>query len=60
MPEPSDTSVVRSVALAALAYLTLTIIDYRRRGKSLWIYRLVKRPAGSYVVGNLSLLEPVL
>ncbi|ORY92682.1 hypothetical protein BCR35DRAFT_6005 [Leucosporidium creatinivorum] len=48
------------VALAALTYLTLTIIDYRRREKSFWVYRLVKRPGGSYIVGNLALLEPVL
>ncbi|KAI5477105.1 hypothetical protein MNV49_006833 [Pseudohyphozyma bogoriensis] len=48
------------VALAALTYLILTILECRQKGKKLWAWRLVARPEGRFIVGNQSLLEPLL
>lgn len=30
--------------LMSIAYLAMTIVDYRRRDKKFWVYRLVRRP----------------
>ncbi|BGP00430.1 hypothetical protein NBRC10513v2_003681 [Rhodotorula toruloides] len=48
------------VFLAAVANLCITVIDSRRRGKSLFLWRLVARTRGRYIVGNRQLLEPIL
>ncbi|ORY85964.1 hypothetical protein BCR35DRAFT_48611 [Leucosporidium creatinivorum] len=37
--------------VVSLAYLVATFIDYRRRGKPLWVWRLVRRSNGTYLVG---------
>ncbi|BGP07884.1 hypothetical protein JCM10049v2_003729 [Rhodotorula toruloides] len=48
------------VFFAAVANLCITIIDSRRRGKALFLWRLVARTRGQYIVGNRQLLEPIL
>ncbi|GAA6002457.1 hypothetical protein JCM10207_001132 [Rhodosporidiobolus poonsookiae] len=46
--------------IAAIAALVITVVDYRRRRKSLFLWRLVSRERGRYIVGNQQLLEPIL
>ncbi|GAA5888404.1 hypothetical protein JCM6882_008609 [Rhodosporidiobolus microsporus] len=60
-PTASDGFKARLLVLFALmgyaivlsfAYLTVMAIDYRRRKKRFWLWRLVTRPNGRYIVGN--------
>lgn len=44
------------MVVASLLYLALTCIDYRRRGKPLWVWRLVRRSNGTYLVGAQHIL----
>ncbi|BGP16047.1 hypothetical protein JCM10213_006817 [Rhodosporidiobolus nylandii] len=44
----------------ALAGLILTVVDSRRRKKPLFLWRLVRRQQGKYIVGSQQLLEPIL
>ncbi|GAA5835621.1 hypothetical protein JCM11251_002979 [Rhodosporidiobolus azoricus] len=45
---------------AAIVSLVLTLVDYRRRGKSVFLWKLVLKERGRYIVGNQQLLEPIL
>ncbi|GAA5990432.1 hypothetical protein JCM10908_007369 [Rhodotorula pacifica] len=40
----------------SLLYLTALLIDHRRRNKSIWLWKLVRRPNGRYLVGNAHFL----
>lgn len=64
-PRPSDGFKARLIVLfvltgvgicLSLAYLSVLIIDHKRRSKSIWLFRLVRRPAGRYLVGNANFL----
>lgn len=51
---PTDLSVVvaRSGMVISLVYLCTMNIEYRRREKRFWLWRLVTRPNGRYIVGK--------
>ncbi|GAA5956771.1 hypothetical protein JCM8115_003813 [Rhodotorula mucilaginosa] len=64
-PRPSNGFKARLIVLfvltgvgivLSLAYLSVLIIDHKRRNKSIWLFRLVRRPAGRYMVGNANFL----
>lgn len=38
-----------SVSLASMVYLALTLVDYQRRGRRIWLWRLVDRQSGRCV-----------
>lgn len=38
-----------SAALAAVVYSALLLLDYRRKGRKVWLVKLVKRPSGGYI-----------
>ncbi|GAA5901499.1 hypothetical protein JCM6882_006297 [Rhodosporidiobolus microsporus] len=46
--------------VAAIVSLVVTLADYRRRGKQGFLWKLVRRERGRYIVGNQQLLEPIL
>ncbi|GAA5825101.1 hypothetical protein JCM11251_006099 [Rhodosporidiobolus azoricus] len=48
------------VFLISLLYLFVTIRDTRQKGRKVWLVRLVRRPAGRYVVANQYLFYPLL
>ncbi|KAM0754068.1 hypothetical protein T439DRAFT_322954 [Meredithblackwellia eburnea MCA 4105] len=54
------TSIVVYVVIAAIIYFTLTLVDYRRKDRRVWLWRLVDRPTGRLIVGNQQILEPLL
>ncbi|GAA6027345.1 hypothetical protein JCM8097_002612 [Rhodosporidiobolus ruineniae] len=46
--------------VVAVVGLVTTIVDSRRRKKDLFLWRVVKRERGRFIVGNQRLLEPIL
>ncbi|GAA5908705.1 hypothetical protein JCM6882_008179 [Rhodosporidiobolus microsporus] len=48
------------VLLISLLYLVVTIRDTRQKGRAVWLVRLVRRPAGRYIVANQYLWYPLL
>lgn len=42
--------------VASVAYFAMVAADYRQRKKGLWLWRLVRRANGRYIVGNQHLL----
>ncbi|KAG0659123.1 hypothetical protein C6P46_005294 [Rhodotorula mucilaginosa] len=38
--------------LASLAYFIVLVVEHRRRKKSIWLWKLVRRTNGRYLVGN--------
>ncbi|KAK4052301.1 hypothetical protein OIO90_004382 [Microbotryomycetes sp. JL221] len=44
------------VIIVATIHLVCVAIDYRRRGKPFWVWRLVSRSNGQYIVGNQHVL----
>lgn len=45
--------------LASLAYFIVLVIEHRRRKKSIWFWKLVRRTNGRYIVGNQHFLFSV-
>ncbi|GAA5874693.1 hypothetical protein JCM8547_003957 [Rhodosporidiobolus lusitaniae] len=45
--------------LVAFLYLFVTIRDTRRRGKAIWLVRLVRRPSGRYLTTNQYISYPL-
>lgn len=42
------TSRICSLILVSLAYLTVTVRDVRRKGRDIWVMKVVERPAGTF------------
>ncbi|GAA6037716.1 hypothetical protein JCM8097_002304 [Rhodosporidiobolus ruineniae] len=38
--------------VVAFVYLAVMFVEYRRRGRKFWLWRIVTRPNGRFVVGN--------
>ncbi|KAJ8293817.1 hypothetical protein OF846_003081 [Rhodotorula toruloides] len=46
--------------LVSFAYLTVTVRDVRRKGRDIWVMKVVERPAGRYLALNQYLIYPSL
>lgn len=43
---------VRSGIIISFVYLCTMAVEYRRREKRFWLWKLVTRPNGRYIVGK--------
>ncbi|GAA5882344.1 hypothetical protein JCM3774_005077 [Rhodotorula dairenensis] len=46
--------------ILSIAYLTAILVDCKRRKRSIWLWKLVRRPNGRYLVGNAHFLFAIM